>query len=381
MQLTGADPKTSAALFDSLLRYFPHYLDRTVVFQNSLGSYIKVGDSSSARSVIDSLIRRAPSSNSYRHIARTLSWFKYDLPFASVCAESAIARYSDVPENYRDSYLFADYDVLARVHLASGDDPKAERALEAALSIHRRLPNWDRFVIYNVEVELLKKLASIKARNREFLTAIDLCKRGLAKEPNDAELWSLIQYAYTVMHSSGEGFASFRDQLSRAMGIENQRLRVPDSLVGVTFPDFVLSTPDAKKLRFTDFRGKVFVLNFWSFWCGYCLEERSDLEKLFQRFKDRQFSMLAIHGRIGLFGRPEHDLNAIAKSLNDYPTSFPTVIESESSALAATLGVRAIPTTFVVDKKGLIRYSEIGYDKGSTFKRLSSEVTKLLTEQ
>lgn len=380
MQLQGADPRKSHHLFDSLITFYPSYLDRSAVFLNALNVYVKVSDSVQVRALIDSILARNPSSTSYRTIAGTFAWHKYGLRFARACAESAIARYQDVPPRYRNSYLFADYQVLANVYLASADDPNAEQALELALAIHESLPSWDRFVQYNVDVDLLKKLGPIKERKGENILAMQIYKKALTKEPDDPDIWALIQHAYIAIHKSNEQYSSYRQQLLEALPPRSSRLPETDTLVGTKFPTFALSTIDNQNVRLSDLRGRVLVINFWDYWCGYCLDERSILEKLYQQFKDAPFTILGVHGRAGVFGRPEDDLAAIRKSLKDYPTSFPTVVESETSRIAASLGVWGVPATCVVDKFGVIRFTEIGYDKYTTYSRLSMLVKSLLSE-
>ena len=59
-------------------------------------------------------------------------------------------------------------------------------------------------------------------------------------------------------------------------------------------PEFSLPLLDGGKTRLSDHRGRVVLLNIWATWCPPCLSEMPSMEKLYQKFKDQDFQILAV---------------------------------------------------------------------------------------
>jgi len=65
------------------------------------------------------------------------------------------------------------------------------------------------------------------------------------------------------------------------------------SIAGKKAEDFVV-TVDGRQARLSDFKGKVVVLNFWASWCGSCVEEMPDLNRLQERIRSRGGVVLGV---------------------------------------------------------------------------------------
>ena len=92
-------------------------------------------------------------------------------------------------------------------------------------------------------------------------------------------------------------------------------------------------------------RGKVVFLNFWATWCGPCREEMPAMETMYNRYKDKGFEILAVNA-----GEKEQDVLAFLKN-NRY--TFPVVLDQDGKVNGA-YGVRAIPTSYLIDREGKI---------------------------
>ena len=118
-------------------------------------------------------------------------------------------------------------------------------------------------------------------------------------------------------------------------------------------PDFTLQDMDAKKFSLKDYRGKVVLLNFWATWCPPCRREIPSMERLHQKFKDKDFAVLALNQM--------EDGDQVFTFTGDLGVdlSFPIVYDTDSSVSRA-YGVMGLPTTYLIDKKGIVRFRAIG---------------------
>ncbi len=120
-------------------------------------------------------------------------------------------------------------------------------------------------------------------------------------------------------------------------------------------PDFTLKGRDGKNIKLSELRGQVVMINFWASWCGPCRQEMPLLEQLYQRYKPLGFTILGVN--------VEEDSSAAEKLLRDIPVSFPILFDT-SNAVSRLYGVSAMPSTFMVDRNGNLRYLHKGYLPG-----------------
>jgi len=116
-------------------------------------------------------------------------------------------------------------------------------------------------------------------------------------------------------------------------------------------------------------RGRVVLLDFWASWCRPCRVISKDLSKIHAAYADKGLSI------VGLTPDAVDEASEAAKELGMlYP-----VASDPGDATAALYGVRALPTMFVIDKKGVIRDVIVGYTPGHA-EALEKLVTRLLAE-
>lgn len=65
--------------------------------------------------------------------------------------------------------------------------------------------------------------------------------------------------------------------------------------VGEEAPNFLLESLEGKKVKLSDYRGQVVLLNFWATWCGPCKEEMPYLQKAYEKFHDQGVVVLAVN--------------------------------------------------------------------------------------
>ncbi len=130
------------------------------------------------------------------------------------------------------------------------------------------------------------------------------------------------------------GFAS--DPLA---ALDLIRLRQPTAA-----PDFTVPRLGSGVVTLKELRGTAVFLNFWATWCPPCKEEMPSMERLYRRYKDRGFSMLAISIDSG-------DQAGVAAFVKKYGLTFTIGLDAKLEA-ANRYTVRALPSTFLIDKTG-----------------------------
>ena len=108
-------------------------------------------------------------------------------------------------------------------------------------------------------------------------------------------------------------------------------------------PDFSLANAEGKKISLRDFRGKTLFLNFWATWCEPCREEMPAMEKLYQEFKDRNFTVLAVNVK----DRRQEALAFVKEFKLTYPIAF-----DPNAEVASLYGAWGLPTTYIIGPKG-----------------------------
>ena len=121
----------------------------------------------------------------------------------------------------------------------------------------------------------------------------------------------------------------------------------------VPAPQFTLADMDEEQHSLDDLRGKVILLNFWATWCPPCRREMPSMERLYQKLSGENFTVIAINQ----MEDPDH-VFAYTGQLDVDPTF--TILYDTDSKVSNSFGVKGLPTTYLIDKQGNIRYRAIG---------------------
>lgn len=116
-------------------------------------------------------------------------------------------------------------------------------------------------------------------------------------------------------------------------------------------PEFSLPDLEGKQVALKDFRGSVVFLNVWASWCPACRAEMPSMERLYQRLKDRGFTILAVNLR--------ENPATVRAFMEQFRLTFPALLDRRGK-VASLYGVWSIPTTVLIDPDGNIVGRAIG---------------------
>jgi len=121
-------------------------------------------------------------------------------------------------------------------------------------------------------------------------------------------------------------------------------------------PDLVLQDTKGQTVKLSDYRGKVVILNFWASWCPPCKAEMPDLDKLGQELAAGQDAVVLA---VDLTDGVRETADKAKKYINDNQFSLRVLLDSEGQA-AAAYKITSIPSTFIIDKQGMISDHIVG---------------------
>ena len=119
-----------------------------------------------------------------------------------------------------------------------------------------------------------------------------------------------------------------------------------------TAPDFVLTDADGRKVKLSDYKGKVVLLNFWATWCGPCKLEIPWFVEFEKTFKDKGFAVLGV-------SMDEEGWEIVKPYIQQKQVNYRMMVATEEVAQKYG-GVEALPTTFIIDRQGKIASTHVG---------------------
>jgi thiol-disulfide isomerase/thioredoxin len=138
---------------------------------------------------------------------------------------------------------------------------------------------------------------------------------------------------------------------------------------GSKAPEFKSPALDGGKvLSLAAYRGKVVYLDFWASWCPPCLTSLPLLEQLRKEFPADQFQILAVN--------VDQDVAKARKFIQKTGVGYPSATDPKGR-LPEMYGIETMPTSFLIDRNGVIRYVHHGFRKGDVGP-LREQIAKLV---
>ncbi len=122
---------------------------------------------------------------------------------------------------------------------------------------------------------------------------------------------------------------------------------------GFTAPDFTLKTPTGEEYTLSELKGNAVLVNLWATWCPPCRAEMPAIEKMYQEYKDQGFVVLAVDMTY------QDDPANVAPFIQKYGLTFPVLLE-ETGDVAALYQLRSLPSSFFINRAGVIQEIVIG---------------------
>jgi peroxiredoxin len=140
---------------------------------------------------------------------------------------------------------------------------------------------------------------------------------------------------------------------------------------GTKAPSFTLPTLDGKTFTLKQ-PGKVVVMDIWATWCPPCRAEIPYVIRLSKKYAGKDVVIVGVS-----VDQRKGDVSGFAK---DKGVNYTIALDPGGQTLGGPYQLRGIPATYIIDKKGVIRYVHSGFGGASDAEKMDREVAMLLAK-
>lgn len=116
-------------------------------------------------------------------------------------------------------------------------------------------------------------------------------------------------------------------------------------------PDFQLQDIEDQTVTLSSLRGSPVMINFWASWCSPCRDEMPFLQQIYEDRDSYGVTLITINLR--------ESLSVVTQFMQNNNLSFPVLLDTDGS-VSLNYNVSGIPTTFFIDKDGIIKEKRLG---------------------
>ena len=120
---------------------------------------------------------------------------------------------------------------------------------------------------------------------------------------------------------------------------------------GAAASDFTLFSPDGQEISLSDYEGQVILVNWWATWCPPCKAEMPAINAFYETHKADGFVVLAVNSQEGA--------STVKNFIQNNGFTFPVLLDSQGQVMER-YHVRALPTSFIIDRHGVIQHIQTG---------------------
>jgi thiol-disulfide isomerase/thioredoxin len=180
-----------------------------------------------------------------------------------------------------------------------------------------------------------------------------------------------LKAVYVKEKGSDAGFDTYIDDLKKE-AIVKMMEELRKSMISEVAPTFALLDLNGQKVSLSELKGKTVIADFWATWCGPCKASFPAMQKMVERYKSNPDVKFVF---IDTWENGDNKEKNAADFIASNKYSFQVLMDNDNKVVES-YNVEGIPTKFVIDKNGVIRFKSVGWS-GSDDK-LISELTAMI---
>lgn len=369
--LTEDDPDFVIQKYTQLRKDFSLLLSnnrKILITRYLLDAYVTKGDTLSLektmKEISDSPIFFNTVSYGYKEMAAKLEK-QNNLSKAKIYSELSILnfkKFDSLSSQYGEALA-----IYAKILFKMGD-------VDASIRNQRKAV----YLTNHIRIDINEALVKYLMAANHFEDVLKVSEGFISENLGNEQIDSLYKVAYFNLNKKDT--IGYESNLNRIKGIseDTYSLELEKKIIDVLAPDFELFDLNGAKVKLSDYRGSIVVLDFWATWCGPCLKAFPAMKAVMRELKDKQVKFLFVDTFEDdeSASRTSEKIKSVLKKKE--AEDFHVILDNKLSygyKAAIDFKVPSIPAKYIIDTKGNLRYSSTGYD---TDEKLIREIKSII---
>lgn len=346
-------------LLEAYLRDFPESKMIESLHRHIISAYGKAGQYKQAQEYLDRYVQE-PSSNLFNLIAWNMMESEMNLERAVELAKNAVEKArTELKTKEKPSYFTQkEWQTYLNQDLGSTLDTYGF-ALYKFGKVEKSVPIFEEAVklTLNKNIDIQERYCRALYESGNIEKAFSKLEVLIQEKPKRESVRTLYKEAYVKLKGSDEGLAALLTKVDRDYR-EKQKAELKAQMLDKPAPAFTLNDLEGKSVSLKDYRGKIVILDFWAIWCGPCVRSFPAIQLFVNKYQSDENNIKFLF--INSWERGDNIDQQVRNFIQRYKYTFHVLRDVENSVVS-DYKVEGIPTKFIIDPEGLIRFQSIGY--------------------